>query len=204
MIDTFQFGGQVLMIQSSLLSPFSTTNTKTLTFITYIHRNRSPLYDVLDWSWESIPTIVHKLWAGGRKILFLAGAWYWFSVLSITSRTSLGSHPALLSMGTAGSCPWIKGLRHEPDLSLASSMNVLSYTSTLIIRPAGMHKESFTFMMCWISHCPLHVEKIFKKNISFLCLVLCQEPSLCKTLLHLCVSSMHIVMYHHAQRNSDI
>jgi len=45
-------------------------------------------------------------------------------------------------------------------------MNVLSYTSTLIIHPAGMHKESFTFMMCWISHCPLHAEKIqFLKRI---------------------------------------
>jgi len=57
------------MIQSSLLSPFSTTNTKTLTFITYIHHNRSsPFYDALDWSWESIPTIVHRLWAGWRRV----------------------------------------------------------------------------------------------------------------------------------------
>jgi len=33
MIDTVQFGRQVLMIQSSLLSPSSTTNKETLTFI---------------------------------------------------------------------------------------------------------------------------------------------------------------------------
>ena len=45
---------------------------------------------------------------------------------------------------------------------------------------------------------------IFKKKISFLCLVLCQEPFLWKALLHLCVSCMCIAMYHHAQRNSDI
>jgi len=47
-------------------------------------------------------------------------------------------------MGTAGSCPWIKGLRDEPDLSLASNMNVLSFISTLTIHLAGTHKESFT------------------------------------------------------------
>jgi hypothetical protein len=59
-----------------------------------------------------------------------------------------------------GSFPWIKGLSYEPDLSLASSMNGWSYTYTPIICPAGMYNESFTFMMCWKSHCPLHVEKI--------------------------------------------
>jgi len=37
--DTVQFGRQVPMIHSSLLSPFSTTNTETLTFITYIQHN---------------------------------------------------------------------------------------------------------------------------------------------------------------------
>jgi hypothetical protein len=29
-----------------------------------------------------------------------------------------------------GSFPWIKGLRHEPDLSLSSGMNEWSYAST--------------------------------------------------------------------------
>jgi len=84
MIATVQFGRQVLMIQSSLLSPSSTTNTETLTFITYIHRNRSSLfYDALDCSWESIPTPVNRLWAGRWQVLFLAGARYWFSLFSI-------------------------------------------------------------------------------------------------------------------------
>jgi len=87
MTDTVQFGRQVPMIQSSLLPPTSTTNTKTIPFITYIHRNRlSPFYDALDWSWESIPTIVHILWDGRRRVLI--------SLFVITSRTSLGSHPA--------------------------------------------------------------------------------------------------------------
>jgi hypothetical protein len=77
MIDTVQFGRQVLMIQSSLLSPSSTTNTETLTSVTYFHLNRfSPFYDALDWSWESIPTTVNRLWAGRRRVLFLAGARY--------------------------------------------------------------------------------------------------------------------------------
>jgi hypothetical protein len=66
---------QVVIIQSSLLYPSSTTNTDTVTFITNIHHNRSsPLYDALDWSWQSIPTIVHRLWAGRQRVLFLAGA----------------------------------------------------------------------------------------------------------------------------------
>jgi hypothetical protein len=39
MTDTVQFGRQVSMIQSSLLFPSSTTNTKTLNFITYIQHN---------------------------------------------------------------------------------------------------------------------------------------------------------------------
>jgi len=43
----------------------------------------------------------------------------------------------------------------------------------------------------------------FKKNIPILCLALCQEPFLWKALLHLSVSSTHIVMYQHAHRNSD-
>jgi len=77
MKDTVQSGRQILMIQSSLLYPSSTTNTETVTFIKYIHRNRlSLLYDALDWSWESIPTILHRLWAGRRRVLFLAGARY--------------------------------------------------------------------------------------------------------------------------------
>ena len=44
---------------------------------------------------------------------------------------------------------------------------------------------------------------VFKKKLSFLCLVLYQEPFLWKVVLHLCVSYMHIVMYHHKQRNVD-
>ena len=63
-------------------------------------------------------------------------------------------------MGTAGSFLWIKGLRYEPDLSQASSMNEWGYTSTPRIRPAVMHKVSFIFMMCWKSHYPLHAEEI--------------------------------------------
>jgi len=87
MTDTVQFGRQVPMIQSSLLSPASTTNTKTVTFITYIHRNRlSQFYYALDWSWESILTIFHSLWDGRRRVLI--------SLFFLTSRTSLGSHPA--------------------------------------------------------------------------------------------------------------
>jgi len=44
-------------------------------------------------------------------------------------------------------------------------MNLTSHFP--IIYPSGMHKESFTFMMRWKSHCPLHAEKIkfFKKYI---------------------------------------
>jgi len=55
MIDIVQFGRQVPMFQSSLLSTSSTANTETVTFITYIHHNRlSPFYDALDLGWESI------------------------------------------------------------------------------------------------------------------------------------------------------
>ena len=63
-------------------------------------------------------------------------------------------------MGTVGSFLWIKGLRYEPDLSQASSMNEWSYTSTPTIRPAVMHEESFIFMMCWKSHYTLHADEI--------------------------------------------
>lgn len=45
---------------------------------------------------------------------------------------------------------------------------------------------------------------VFKKKISFPCHVLGQEPFLWTGVLHLCVSHMHIVMYHHTRRNSDI
>jgi hypothetical protein len=36
-------------------------------------------------------------------------------------------------------------LRHETDLSVSSSMNEGSYTSTPLISPAGMHKRSVSF-----------------------------------------------------------
>jgi len=60
-----------------------------------------------------------------------------------------------------------------------------------------MHKESFTFIMWQKSCCPLHAleTEFLKNNISFLSLVLCQETFLWKAKFHLCVSSMHIVMY---------
>jgi len=74
-IDTVQFGRQVLMIQSSLLHLSFTINTQTVTFITNIHHNRSsPFNDALDWSWQSIPNTFHRLWAGWQRALFLAGA----------------------------------------------------------------------------------------------------------------------------------
>ena len=83
----------LLMIQSGLLSHSFTTNTETVSFISYIHHNRlSPFYDEMDWSWESIPTAVHRLWAGWLKVLFLACARYWFSLFSKTPRTNFGSH----------------------------------------------------------------------------------------------------------------
>jgi hypothetical protein len=63
-------------------------------------------------------------------------------------------------MGTAGSFPWIKGLRHEHNLSISTIMNEWSSTSTPIICPAGMHKVSFNLIVCRKSHCPLHAEKI--------------------------------------------
>jgi len=76
-IETVKFDRQVLMIQSSLLSPSSTANTETVTFITYIHHNRSsPFYDAMDRSWENIPTIFHRLWVGRGRVLFLEGARY--------------------------------------------------------------------------------------------------------------------------------
>jgi hypothetical protein len=63
-------------------------------------------------------------------------------------------------MGTGGSFPCIKGLRHEHNLSLSSSRNEWSYTSPPLICPASMHEDGFSFMICWISHYPVHVEKI--------------------------------------------
>ena len=85
------------------------------------------------------------------------------------------------------------------------SQKLMRTTSTPIIYPRGMNKESFTIMVCLKSHSPLHIEKIqFFKRKYFLCLVLCQEMFLWKAILHLYIYYMHIVMYHHAQRNSDI
>jgi len=73
MIDTVQFGRQVPMFHSSLLSPSSTTNTETVTFIIHVHRNRSsPFYDTLVWTRESTPTIVRMLWAGWQRFLCIA------------------------------------------------------------------------------------------------------------------------------------
>jgi len=63
-------------------------------------------------------------------------------------------------MGTQSYFPWSKGLSYEPDLSLSFSTNEWSYTSTPIICPSDIPKESFTFMMCWKPHSPLHAEKI--------------------------------------------
>jgi len=63
-------------------------------------------------------------------------------------------------------------MRHEPDLSLSSSANEWRYTSTPIIYPPGMHKESFTFMVRLKSHSPLHAEKIQFLEIIYLFSVL--------------------------------
>jgi hypothetical protein len=46
------------------LSPYSATNTKIVMFISYPHSQQSPFYDALDWTWESISRIDHRLWAG--------------------------------------------------------------------------------------------------------------------------------------------
>jgi hypothetical protein len=76
-------------------------------------------------------------------------------------------------MGMEGSVPLIKGLRHEPDVSLSSSTNERIYNSSPIICPSGMHKESFTFMVCRRKlHCPLHAEKIQFLNRKYLFSVL--------------------------------
>ena len=97
-------------------------------------------------------------------------------------------------MSTAGSSSLIKGLKYKSDLLLLSSTNEYLHSNKMPLWHAQRE-----FYIYYVTKILLPIacmgNPIFKNNINFLSLVLCQETFLWNAKFHLCVSSMHIVMY---------